>query len=245
MKVERGADREFVLQFDSIEEYESFFQQAEKCGNFPLEAANELPSDSTFVARAEGSLRSRKIRPQEIEKRDGLHVIHLTKESSAIAPPAAEPLKEEKPQSLHDKIRAMPLTERVSLAMKADLAERRILMQENNLKIHEFLLRNPRITEPEIAWMARNATSPIQTILAIFQNKAWMAIDSVRSGILLNPKTPPAIVLDLIPLLSAGDLIKMFNSSLLREDVHAAVEREAKKRGLRIKGPRSYGDTGV
>jgi hypothetical protein len=239
MKVERRDDREFILQFDSVEEFEIFFKTAEDKGHFVLPESGEgLSSDSIFLARAQGSPRTRKIKPLEISNTNGRCCIHLRREASTEQAAEKEPVKEDKPRSLHEKIRSMGLTERAALAMKADLHERRILMQENNLKIHEFLLRNPRITESEIAWMARNATSPIQTILAIFQNKAWMAIDSIRAGILLNPKTPPAIVMDMIPLLSAAELIRMFNSPLLREDVHAAVEREAKKRRLNIRPPK-------
>ncbi len=150
--------------------------------------------------------------------------------SDGSLPPA-----EDKPRTLAEKLRAMPVTERAALAMKADLQERRILMQEANPKIHEFLLRNPRLTESEIAFMARNPGSPIQTILTILQHRDWMIKDPIRQGILTNPKTPPATVLDMIPGASAGDLIKMYHARMLREDVRVSVQREMKKRGIRVK----------
>jgi len=210
----------------------------------------KLPADPLIVARASGSLRSRRIKPLKITRENhGFRVQMFSKKSLPPEPqPESSPdllasLKldepsdtgEEKPKTLAEKLRLMPVTERAALAMKADLQERRILMQESNPKIHEFLLRNPRLTEGEIAFMARNPMSPIQTILTILQHRNWMTTDSIRQGILTNPKTPAVTVLDMIPALSAGDLIKMYHARMLREDVRASVQREVKKRGIRIR----------
>jgi len=248
MKVNTGdTDREIILDFDDIHEYEAFFGEVEKEGCFILKNLS-LPQNPLIRARAAGSSRSRKIKPTRIVEREGDFEIWL-QESTPRQPPPAPPLAEEKKpepektlveeevhyRTLAEKVRALPVSERVTLALKADLAERRILMQENNIKINEFLLRNPRLTEGEIAWMARNATSPVQTILTILHNKGWMNMESVRTGILTNPKTPAAMVLDMIPMLNASDLMKMNNARYLREDVKNAVVKEMKKRGLRVK----------
>ena len=83
--------------------------------------------------------------------------------------------------------------------------ERRILMQENNSKVNEFLLRNVRITEQEIAFMARNAAVPMQNLLMIAGNRAWMNHEPIRAAVLTNPRTPAAMVMDMIPTLSPPD----------------------------------------
>jgi hypothetical protein len=229
-----GSHREFVLEFESVTAYEQFISSAERDGSFLLQAEN-LPSDAVFLVRADGSPRSRKIRPLKIIREpEGCRII-LFEGDRHEKPASNESPKENSARPLHEKIRSMSMTERVALAKRGDLLERRILMQENNLKIDEFLLRNPRITEGEIAWIASNPASPVQTILTIIQHKGWMRTDSIRTGVLTNPKTPVPVVVDMIPLLSAGDLIKMFRARHLREDVHAAVERQMKKRGIRVK----------
>jgi hypothetical protein len=112
-------------------------------------------------------------------------------------------------------------------------------MQENNSKINEFLLRNVRITDGEIAFMARNPSSPMQTILAIANHKDWMSRESIRGALLSNPRTPPTMAMDMIPGLSSTELLRMSNSRHLREDVQKAVGREMKKRGLK---PKRLGD---
>lgn len=251
MKILPGqSEREFILHFEDLPEFELCFRRADKQGYFDL-PGSALPSDCTLIARTVGSPRTRRIKPVQIVTQNDVQRIHISKLPQTTSakpekqerPPAIEENKlapapaqiQEKYESVSDRIHAMSVTERTHLALKADFQERRVLMQDNNLKIQEFLLRNPRITEPEIAWLAKNPLSPIHTVLTIMQNKAWMSTDSIRVGILTNPKTPPANLMDMIPRLSAPDLKRMHQTHVLREDLRAAVEREAKKRGIRLK----------
>jgi hypothetical protein len=246
---------ELILEFETPEDFETFFDEADRNGYFELPPYG-VPKNVVFRARAIGSLRSRKIKPIKILHSGEATIIHIVDppptqskttravelpselpglnlpqiESDAIASATAEVGK-----SLHDQIRSLTVTERVALALKADLMERRILMQENNSKINEFLLRNVRITEQEIAFMARNAAIPMQNLLAIAGNRPWMSHESIRGAILTNPRTPAAMVMDMIPTLSPPDLLKMHHAPHLREDIKANVRRELKKRGIKIK----------
>lgn len=254
MKIVAG-DRadEFVLEFSSLTEFESFFEDADNKGYFLLQT-ERLPSNAVFRARCEDSPRTRRIRPAGITRMSFGYEVRL----GGVAPQAqTQPETQTKPevqakpepaagspldaqlaepaQSLNDKIRAMTVTERAALALKADLLERRILMQENNPKIHEFLLRNTRMTDQELAFLARNPAAPMQTILTIANRKEWMNREVIRSAILINPRTPSNITLDLLPLASAHDILKMFHSKNLRQDVNSAVRLEMKKRGIRPK----------
>jgi hypothetical protein len=233
---------EYVLEFQSAEECDTFLSDVEKEGYFSLDASH-LPRNATFRTRTIGSPRSRQIRPLQITKGLSGYRIQITLKPTPPKAPAEPSLQrndqesddEARPRNLFEKIRSLTVSERVTLALKADLMERKILMQENNSKINDFLLRNIRITEQEVAAIARNPVSPLQTILTIFNHKNWMNCEGIRAGIITNPKLPPHLALDLIPRLSAGDLIKMSHAKFLREDLHRAVRRELKKRGIQIK----------
>jgi len=243
---------ELILEFETPEEFEEFFDEADRNGYFELPHYS-LPKNAVFRARAIGSPRSRKIKPVKILQSGEATIIHIVDpsptqskttravelpsqpdespaESAAVASATAEVGK-----SLFDQIRALTVTERVTLALKADLMERRILMQENNSKINEFLLRNVRITEQEVAFMARNASIPMQNLLAIAGNRPWMSHEAIRGAILTNPRTPAPMVIDMIPTLSPPDLLRMHHAPYLREDIKANVRRELKKRGIKIK----------
>lgn len=246
---------ELVLEFESPEEFETFFAEADRNGYFELPPYG-IPKNVVFRARATGSPRSRKIKPIKVLHSSEATIVHLveppptqTKTTKAVelpSEPADDPRNKEEGgaiasttaevgRSLFDQIRALSVTERVALALKADLMERRVLMQENNSKINEFLLRNVRITEQEVAFMARNAGIPMQNLLAIAGNRPWMNHETIRSAILTNPRTPAAMVMDMIPTLGPQDLLKMHHAPYLREDIKANVRRELKKRGIKIK----------
>jgi hypothetical protein len=253
MKIFPGeSSGELILEFETPDEFEEFFDEAERNGYFELPPYG-VPKNVVFRARAIGSPRSRKIKPIKILHSGEATIIHIvdpsptqSKITKAVELPS---IPQESPaetdvvasataevsKSLFDQIRALTVTERVALALKADLMERRILMQENNSKINEFLLRNVRITEQEVAFMARNASIPMQNLLAIAGNRPWMNHESIRSAILTNPRTPAAMVMDMIPTLGPQDLLKMHHAPYVREDIKANVRRELKKRGIKIR----------
>ena len=241
MKILNGErENEYLLEFTSPQEFEDFFIHAEQEGSFLLPVSN-ISDGAQFRATTSGSTRSRRIKPLKLLKEsESTRVVFLENVDPAPPPSSPSPTvsveeKREPAKSVAEQIRELTVTEKAMLAMKANSAERRVLIQDMNPKIQEFLLRNPQLTEPEIAWLAKNPTSAIPTLLTIIQHKGWMSKDPVRQGILTNPKTPAHIVLDRIPTLSAGDLIKMHHARNLREDVRDAVQRQIKRRGIHIR----------
>ena len=235
-------DKEYVLEFENANEYQEFFDRAQQDGFFLL-SAPDLTGTPIFRARCLGSPRSRKITPCGVKKQqDGSYRVELT-DSPPVSEPQPAPSRAETEsaadaaddKTMYERIRAMPVHEKVTFAMRADFLERRILMQENNLKVNEFLLRNPRSSEQEIAWLARNPTVPMQTLLAIVKHDTWMKLPSVKSAALLNPRSPAPIVMEMIPTATSADVIKLYSSRELREDIKTVVVREIKKRGLRPK----------
>jgi hypothetical protein len=249
---------EYILEFSNESEFENFLERINQEGDFLIPDPN-IPENAIFRATAIGSLRSRRIKPLKIVKEgDNSRAIisEKTERPEEKVQPAEEksvpveektepaPITEEPAESSEEKrelaptvaeqIRAMGVTEKSMLAMRANLAERRVLMQDTNPKIQEFLLRNPRLTERELAFLAKNPMSALPTLLTIIQHKEWMVTDAIRQGILTNPKTPPHILLDKIPTLSSGDLIKMHYAKNLRADIRDEVAKQIKKRGIRI-----------
>ena len=237
MNIRRGGkDKEYVLEFSDQQEFETFFEAVDREGSFVVE--QEISPGSEIRAIATGSPRSRKIRPQKIVSDQSSTRVVLFEPQPEIpaTPPEESAVEAEEPRprakTLHEQLREMTVTEKAMHAMRADQAERRILIQDQNPKVQEFLMRNPKLTELEIAWIAKNPMSAIPTLLTIIQHKEWMSKDPIRQGILTNPKTPAQIILDRIPYLSAADLIKMHQAKNLREDVRDAVQRQMKKKKI-------------
>src|SRR5258705_471432 len=73
-------------------------------------------------------------------------------------PPDAPPVQEgAQDANAWDKIRALTHSEKLILAGKADRSERVILAQDGDPQVLYFLLKNPRITQDEVARLARSA----------------------------------------------------------------------------------------
>jgi hypothetical protein len=241
MKIRPGEkDKEYILEFSDQNEFESFFETVDREGSFVVDQ-QRLSPESEFRAIATGSPRTRKIRPRKIlSDQNSTRVVLFEPASEASLPstqetPSVQGEPRARAKTLHEQLREMTVTEKAMLAMRANLAERRLLIQDQNPKIQEFLMRNPKLTESEITWIARNPMTAIPILLNIFQHKEWMSKDAIRQGILTNPKTPAHMILDRIPYLSAADLIKMHQAKNLRQDIREAVQTLMKKKGILIK----------
>src|SRR2546421_171144 len=92
----------------------------------------------------------------------------------------------------------LPTAERMApdtllLAVKADRAERALLLQDNDPRVLLSLLRNPRLTVDEVARLAKSSFLTYQLADVIMKASQWMGSLDVRLGLIHNPKTPPAM----------------------------------------------------
>jgi hypothetical protein len=249
MRVYPTIPPEYVLEFESEKEYDSFILQCRETGSFRLEAET-IPRQAVFRAKIAGRSRSSKLRTTEVTKEEGAYrvgmIVSRVKEP---APRPAEPASpdtdasgqeigteddNERRETLYEKLRRMSVQNRTILALKAGPEERRVLMQQNNSRVQEFLLRNPHLSENEIVLMARNPSTPTQTILTIAGRPSWMQLDAVRTAIVLNPRTPPRLAMNLVGNLSEQDLLRSFQAPGLSMVVKGFLRREILKRGIRL-----------
>ena len=105
----------------------------------------------------------------------------------------AGPDEEERkiPLNVHERLRGLNLQEQVRLAQSGELAERIVLQRRYHKSVWEPLLRNPRITGPEVARMARLGSLPRTLLEIIVGNGAWLQIPEVRRALLTNPRLGP------------------------------------------------------
>ncbi len=64
------------------------------------------------------------------------------------------------PKPAHERLRNLAMAEQVKFALKGDLAERILLERIYGKTVWEPLLRNPRVTPPEVARISRMGTLP-------------------------------------------------------------------------------------
>ena len=120
---------------------------------------------------------------------------------------------------------SLPIVERVKLAMKGTRAQRAQLIRDSNKLVAAAVLSSPKLTEVEVEGFAKmgNVTEDVLRIIAI--NRTWMKSYGIILGLARNPKTPPAISMQLLSRLNERD-VKMIT---LDRNVPEAVRLAARK----------------
>lgn len=91
-------------------------------------------------------------------------------------------------QSLIEKIRKLKRGEQVKMARTGEQPARVALERVCGKDIWEPLLRNPRMTIPEVARIARKGTCPTPLLDLIVENKSWAKAPPIRRALLTNPR---------------------------------------------------------
>jgi hypothetical protein len=106
----------------------------------------------------------------------------------------------------HERLRNLPVAEQIKLALKADTAERILLERIYGKGVWEPLLRNPRITPPEVARIAKMGSLPRPLLELIVGNGAWLGVPEVRRALLANPRLSTDVVPRILRLMPKHEL---------------------------------------
>ncbi len=106
----------------------------------------------------------------------------------------------------HERLRHLPLAQQIKKAHSGDLQERILLERMYGKNVWEALLRNPRLTAPEVARIARMATLPRPLIEILVGNGAWLQIGEVRRALLGNPRLAADQVLRVLRVMPKHEL---------------------------------------
>lgn len=92
-------------------------------------------------------------------------------------------------QNIQTRLRNLSITEQVKLARSsANVNERVLLERIFGKSVWEPLLRNARISVPEVARISRMGALPRPMLELIVANTAWLNATSIRRALLQNPR---------------------------------------------------------
>jgi hypothetical protein len=109
-------------------------------------------------------------------------------------------------QSVADRLRHLPLAQQIKRAHTGDLQERIHLERMYGKNVWEALLRNPRLTAPEVARIARMGMLPRPLLELVLGNGAWLQIGEVRRALLANPRLGTDQILRVLRILPRHEL---------------------------------------
>lgn len=110
------------------------------------------------------------------------------------------------PLTVHERLRNLTLPQQLKKAHSTELNERILLERMYGKAVWEALLRNPRLTPPEVSRIARMGMLPRPLIEIIVNNGAWLQIPEVRRALLANPRLQTDQVLRVLRILPKHEL---------------------------------------
>jgi hypothetical protein len=136
----------------------------------------------------------------------------LKQKISALAnPPEPQPEPEPEPEeagpkNVHERLRGLSLVEQIKLAHNGEVSERIVLERMYGKNVWEALLRNPRLTGPEVARIARMGALPRPLVEIIVGNGGWLQIPEVRRALLSNPRLGNDQIMKVLRLMPKHEL---------------------------------------
>ena len=137
------------------------------------------------------------------------------------------------PRNVYERMRGLTLVQQHKVAREGELHERMALERIYGKTVWEALLRNSRITAPEVARIARKGNLPRPQIEHIVGNGAWLAIPEIRRALLGNPRLSAELIPRVLRHLPKGEL-KLATTQL----AYPAIVRDAARRMLKGAGSR-------
>src|SRR5262245_37500916 len=158
MNVRRTASAAFAAEFESEQELRDEHRLNLCFGALRLPTAESVPLHTVLLLNlrgpwgAEVSLQAAVVAVLP----DGIALSITDDAEELLVCLLATPVAAES-QSAWDRMRALSQTEKILLAVKADRAERALLLQDNDPRVLLSVLRNPRLTVDEVVRIAKSS----------------------------------------------------------------------------------------
>lgn len=127
--------------------------------------------------------------------------------------------------NIMERLRGLTLAQQVRAANSSDPTTRITLERLYGKNVWEALLRNNRLTAPEVARMARMGTMPRVQLETIVNNGAWLQIPEVRRALLTNPRLGTDQILRVLRMMPKHELKVVSTMSAYTYAVRDAAKR--------------------
>lgn len=163
-------------------------------------------------------------------------VIEMTRGASpdGDAPSAAdtaaegcgEPLEEEEEfKSKYQLTQEMGISEKIKMAMTGDKEWRMLLIKDTNKLVSGAVIKNPRLTEAEVLFIAKSPVNNDEIIRDICVNKEWTKNYQIRKSLVENAKTPLHHALRFLATLTEKDLATFAKS----KNISSVIATQARR----------------
>ena len=108
---------------------------------------------------------------------------------------------------------------------EGDHAERVALERTYGKAVWDVLIRNSRITAPELTRLARNRNLPKKIIDALTGNVGWLASSDLRRALLMNPQVTGTALEKVLRAVPKLELTRIATQTTYPQNVRRAVKK--------------------
>jgi hypothetical protein len=155
----------------------------------------------------------------------------------AAAPHVSAAVRVRAESALKELLDDMRLGDRVTLAKVATPALLKPLLMDDDRKVTEAALINPRLREEDLLNALRVQEVPLALVDAVVASPKWSQVYGVRLALVLQPRTPLPVALLQVSSLVRRDLLRVAESTgirpLLQASAQAVLEGRTSKDSVR------------
>ena len=101
---------------------------------------------------------------------------------------------------------SLPIVQRMKIAMKGTREQRAQLIRDSNRMVATAVLSSPKLTDAEVEAFTKMGNVSEDVLRTIGMNRSWLKNYGVILGLVKNPKTPPAISMQLLNRVNEKDI---------------------------------------
>lgn len=127
--------------------------------------------------------------------------------------------------AVQEKLNGVPVPRKLKLALKGTREQRAVLIRDPNRVVAAAVLSSPKLSDTEVEAFARMANVSEDVLRTIGTTRAWTRSYGVVSGLVRNPKTPPAISLPLLTRMNDRDIRMLSTDRNVPEALRLSARR--------------------
>jgi hypothetical protein len=122
-------------------------------------------------------------------------------------------------------VSSLPIAARLKLATKGTREQRAQLIRDSNRIVATAVLGSPKLTESEVEAFAKMGNVSEDVLRIIGTNRSWLKNYGIIHAVTRNPKTPPAISMQLMHRLTEKDIKMLTTDRNVPESLRLAARR--------------------
>lgn len=146
-------------------------------------------------------------------------------EDGEEAPAEEEEEETEEFRSKYQLAQTLGVADKIKMALTGDKEWRSILIRDSNKLVCSSVMKNPRLTEPEVINIVRGSVQSEEVMRLICANKEWVKNYQIRKALVENHKTPLANAIRYLATLGERDVAALAKS----KNVSSVISTQARR----------------